>query len=62
MENVRKHKDTKLRTSEAKRNYLVSEPNYYTTIFFSKFIHHRNKKNHNYSLINQSIRVYQYWK
>ena len=27
-ENVRKHRDIKLSTNEAKRNYLVSEPNY----------------------------------
>ena len=26
-ENVRKHRDIKLSTNEAKRNYLVSEPN-----------------------------------
>ena len=32
MENVRKHKNIKLVTTE-KRNYLVSEPNYHTTKF-----------------------------
>ena len=31
MENVRKHRYIKLVTTKAKRNYLVSEPNYYTT-------------------------------
>ena len=36
MENVRKHKDIKLLITEAKRNYLVSEPNYHTTHFFPK--------------------------
>ena len=30
VENVRKHRDIKLVTTETKRNYLVSEPNYYT--------------------------------
>ena len=30
MGNVRKHKDIKLATTEARRNYLVSEPNYHT--------------------------------
>ena len=36
MENVRKHRDTKLLTTETRRNYLVSEPNYYITTFFSE--------------------------
>ena len=35
MENVRKHKDIKLVTIERRRNYLVSEPNYHTTKFFT---------------------------
>ena len=35
MENVRKHRDIKLVT-ERRRNYLVSEPNYRTTKFFTK--------------------------
>ena len=34
MENVRKHKDIKLITTQARRNYLVSEPNYHTIQFF----------------------------
>ena len=34
MENVRKHRYIKLVTTEARRIYLVSEPNYYTKIFF----------------------------
>ena len=36
MENVRKHTDIKLVTRKARRIYLVSEPNYHTTNFFSK--------------------------
>ena len=36
MENVRKHRDIKLVTKEARRNYLVSEPNYHTSSFFSE--------------------------
>ena len=41
MENARKHRDIKLVTTEAGRNYLVSEPNFHNTIFFSKrFISH----------------------
>ena len=34
MENVRKYKDIKLVKPERRRNYLVSEPNYYSTKFF----------------------------
>ena len=36
MENVRKHRDIKLETTEKRRNYLVSEPNYHTTKFFTE--------------------------
>ena len=31
MENMRRYRDIKLVTTESRRNYLVSEPNYYTT-------------------------------
>ena len=31
MENVRKHRDIKLVMTEARRNYLMSEPNCHTT-------------------------------
>ena len=30
MQNVRKHRDIKLVTTNERRNYLVSEPNYHT--------------------------------
>ena len=33
MENVRQHRDIKLLTTEARSNYLESEPNYHTTFF-----------------------------
>ena len=36
MENVRKHRDIKIVTTERRRNYLVSEANYHTVIFFTK--------------------------
>ena len=36
MENVRKHRDIKLVTTEKRRNYLVSEQNYRTTKLFSE--------------------------
>ena len=31
MENVRKHRDIKLTTTDKRRNLLASEPNYHTT-------------------------------
>ena len=36
MKNVRKHRHIKLVTTEKKRNYLVSEPNYHSTKFFTE--------------------------
>ena len=36
MENMRKNSDIKLVTTERRRNYLVSEPNYHTTKFFTE--------------------------
>ena len=34
IENVRKHRDIKLVTTDKRRNQLVSEPNYHTTKYF----------------------------
>ena len=36
MENVRKNRDIKLVMTEKRRNYLVSEPNYHITNFFTE--------------------------
>ena len=36
MKNVIKHRYIKLVTTERRRNYLVSEPNYHTTKFFTE--------------------------
>ena len=36
MENVRNHRDIKFFTAERRRYYLVSEPNYHTTKFFTE--------------------------
>ena len=36
MENVKKYRDIKFVTTERRRNYLVSEPNYYTARFFTE--------------------------
>ena len=38
MENVRKYRDIKLVTTERRRNYLVSEPNYHSTQFFTMYL------------------------
>ena len=36
MENMRKNRDLKLVTTKVRRNYLVSEPKYHITIFYSE--------------------------
>ena len=36
MENVRKHRDIKLVTTNKRRNQLVSDPNYHTTKYISE--------------------------
>ena len=36
MENVRKHRDIKLITTDKRRDQLVSEPNYHTAKYFSE--------------------------
>ena len=38
MENVKKNTDVKLVRAERRRNYLVSEPNYHTTKFFTEHL------------------------
>ena len=56
MENVRKHRDIKLVTTERRRNYLVSEPNYHTTKFFTGYLLAMEmKKKQKYLRINLSI-------
>ena len=36
VENVRKHRNIKLVSTERRSDYLVSEPNYHTTMFFTE--------------------------
>ena len=36
MENVKKHRDIKLVTTERRRNYFLSEPKFHTTKFFTE--------------------------
>ena len=38
MGNVRKYRDIKLVTTQRRRNYLVSEPNYHTRKFFTEHL------------------------
>ena len=44
MEILRKHRDIKLVTTERRRNYFVSEPNFHATKFVTKSISHRTEK------------------
>ena len=36
LENMRKHRNIKFVATERNRNYLISEPNYHTTKFFTE--------------------------
>ena len=48
MKNVRKHRHINLVTTERRKNYLVSEPNYHTTKAFDRTsISNRNEKKAN---------------
>ena len=38
MENMRKHRDMELLATDRRRNYLLSEPNYHTTKFFTEHL------------------------
>ena len=49
MENVRKHTNIKLVTTERRRNYLVSEPNYHTTKFLTENLLAIEMKKNRYS-------------
>ena len=45
LKNLRKHEDIKIVTTERTRNYLVSELNYHTKIFFWISISNISEKN-----------------
>ena len=45
MENIQIHKDIKLVKTERRRSYLVSEPNFHMTTFFSKSLLATDEKN-----------------
>ena len=55
MENVRKHRNIKIVTTEARRNYLVPEPNYHVTNFFSENLLVTEMKKTQIFIRNQSI-------
>ena len=44
MENVRKHRDIKLVTTDKRKNQLVSEPNYHTSKWFSENLLEKEQK------------------
>ena len=44
MENVRKHRDIKLVTTDKRRNRLVLEPNYHTAKWFSENLWAKNRQ------------------
>ena len=56
MENVRKHRYTELVATERRGNYLLSEPNYHITRFFTKhLLAIEMKKTH--ILVNQPVYI-----
>ena len=55
MENVRKHRDIKLVTTNKRRNYLVSEAKYHTTKWFSENLMY----DFCMIILNQSIKIMQ---
>ena len=55
MENVRKHGDIKLATTERIRNYFVSEPNYHTTNLFSEILLAREMKKKTQIVMNKPV-------
>ena len=63
MGSVRKHRDIILVTTERRRNYLISEPNFDTKKFFSKKLLHINKPDYlGLSVLELSkILLYEFW-
>ena len=63
IENIRKHREIELVTTDRRRNYLVSEPNYDTTNWFSEnllAIEMKKKKKRKEKWERQYIQPYQY--
>ena len=55
MENVRKHRDIKLVTTERRRNYWVWEPNYHSTNFLTQNLVAIEMKKKTEILINKPV-------
>ena len=55
MENVRRNRDIKFLTTERRRNYLVSEPTFHTTKFFTEKLLTIEMKKLKYLSINLCI-------
>ena len=56
IENVRKHKNIKLRTTERRRNYFVSELNYHSTKFLTEnLLAIKTKKKKSQILMNKHV-------
>ena len=55
MENVRKHRNNKLVTTNKRRKYLVSEPNYHTTKCFSEHLLAIEMKKKNKGRMNKPV-------
>ena len=56
MENMRKHRDIKLVTTEEKRSKVISEPNYYSTKRLPEnFFENRNEKNKQTNKMNKPV-------
>ena len=55
MGNVRKHRDIKLASTERRRNYLVSKPNFHATKFFTENLLAIKMKKQRYFWINLTI-------
>ena len=55
IENVRRHRDIKLVKAERSRNYLVSEPNYHTTMIFTEYLSARETKKKTEILLNKPV-------
>ena len=60
MENIKKHRDIKLVTTDKRRNQLASEPNYYPTKHFSENLIAMEMKKIKVKMNNGSILVCQY--
>ena len=59
-ENVRKNRDIKLETTEARRHYLLSEPNCYTTKLFCETLLEKEIKRTQIFMNKPVYLVYQY--